>query len=159
MPSILLSETTYRRLHSHAISFDDGPEDVIVRLLDKADDDGSGRTPPSPDVPRPARTARATPGSLLPLTAYWVPILRILDEAGGAAPSGDVLEALDERMGDMFTKKDREQISSGAIRWRNRARFARLRMKERNLLSGTSQHGVWEITDEGREYLAQSEQG
>jgi hypothetical protein len=158
MPTIVLSETTYQRLHNHATSFDDQPEDVIVRLLDQADEDGDP-APGPPEVSRPARASRATPGSLLPLTAYWVPILRILDEAGGAAPSGDVLEALDERMGDMFTRKDRELIASGAIRWRNRARFARLRMKERNLLSGTSQHGVWEITDEGREYLAQSEQG
>lgn len=57
-------------------------------------------------------------------------------------------------MGDMFTAKDRGQISSGAIRWRNRARFARLRMKERGLLVSNSQHGVWEMSDDGRQFLA-----
>lgn len=156
MPKVDLSDATYRRLHSHATSFDDQPEDVLVRLLDQIEgEDGAAASPPPPG-PRPGGPSRAAPGSLLPLTAYWIPILRFLEEAGGAAPSSDVLEALEERMGDMFTEKDRGELSSGAIRWRNRARFARLRMKERGLLGSNSQHGVWEITDEGRQFLVNS---
>lgn len=42
--------------------------------------------------------------------------------------------------------------------WRNRARFARLRMKERDPLSDASHRGVWEITPLGREYLAQADE-
>jgi restriction endonuclease Mrr len=60
-------------------------------------------------------------------------------------------------MGDVFTERDRQPLQSGGIRWRNRARFARLRMKERGLLSSSSEHGIWEITPYGREFLSQEE--
>jgi len=153
MPNIFLSDSTYKRLRGIAVPFEDQPEDVIVRLLDQAEEGDLEANRPPP------RLSRAAPGSLLPLSAYWGPILRVLEEAGGAAASNDVLDALEERMGDMLTEKDRERLRSGSIRWRNRARFARLRMKEQGLLSETSQRGVWEITEEGRNHLAHGEHG
>jgi Mrr N-terminal domain len=156
MQKIFLSDLTYKRLSRHAIPFEDHqPEDVIVRLLDQVEKNGGIDL----DRDEPPRLSRAAPGSLLPLSAYWTPILQVLEEAGGATTSNDVLDALEERMGDMLTEKDREPLRSGSIRWRNRARFARLRMKERGLLSDSSQRGVWEITDDGRRYLTHSEQG
>lgn len=146
-----LSDRTYDRLHRHSTSFEDEPEDVIARLLDRAEEDGS------PPAPSPSgsmdSSSRAAPGSLLPLSEYWVPILRFLEEAGGSATSNDVLDALEQRMSDQLTELDREQLKSGVIRWRNRARFARLRMKERGLLSDSSHRGVWEITPLGSSYL------
>jgi hypothetical protein len=149
MPNILLSESAYQRLLRRAVSFEDSPEDVILRLLEQAED---------PNDPTPVRvreqTPRAAPGSVLPVSGYWIPILELLDEAGGSAPSNDVIEQLEGRMKDLLTSRDFEPLKSGEIRWRNRARFARLRMKERGLLSDASHRGVWEITDAGREYLA-----
>ena len=154
MPNINISDRTYRRLHQHALSFDDRPEDVILRLIDQAEA-LAGDAVPEPAVGPPSRPTRAAPGSLLPLTEYWVPILRLLVERGGSAPSNDVLDALEQRMDGRFTPGDKEHIPSGAIRWRNRARFARLRMKEAGLLSGSSHRGVWEVTEDGRRFLAQ----
>lgn len=149
MHNILLSEPTYRRLFREALSFDDSAEDVILRLLDRAGDaDVPTRDPVS------KQSLRATPGSVLPVRGYWIPILELLDEAGGSAPSNDVIDALEERMKDLLTPRDFEHLKSGEIRWRNRARFGRLRMKERGLLSDASHRGVWEITDAGRRYLA-----
>jgi restriction endonuclease Mrr len=57
-------------------------------------------------------------------------------------------------MQDVLTPRDFEPLKSGEIRWRNRARFARLRMKELGLLSDSSHRGIWEITESGRQYLA-----
>jgi restriction endonuclease Mrr len=57
-------------------------------------------------------------------------------------------------MAEMFTERDREPLRSGGIRWRNRVRFARLRMKEAGLLSDSSHRGVWEMTDMGQAYLS-----
>src|SRR4051812_41831521 len=45
---------------------------------------------------------------------------------------------------------------TGEVRWRNRTRFARLRMKERGLLSDMSPRGIWEMTDAGRGYTSRS---
>lgn len=56
-------------------------------------------------------------------------------------------------MGAVLKERDRETLRNGEVRWRNRARFARLRMKERGLLSDTSHRGIWEITELGRAYL------
>ncbi|HWI95285.1 MAG TPA: winged helix-turn-helix domain-containing protein [Solirubrobacterales bacterium] len=149
MPRIELSSSVYQRLLRKATSFDDTPEDVIGRLLDET---GAG----DPDTNSSAllrNQAPAPPGSILPVGAYWLPILGILAEAGGSAAANDVIDALAERMGDELKDRDRETLRNGEVRWRNRARFARLRMKERGLLSKTSPRGVWEITDLGATYL------
>jgi hypothetical protein len=148
MPQIKLSQPTYQRLLKHVISFDDQPEDVIKRLLEEAG------APNADDVPRDVKGGgRAAPGSVLPVEEYRIPILQILEEAGGAAPSNDVVNALEERMADVLTQRDREPLQSGETRWRNRARFARLRMKEQGLLSDASRRGVWQMTQLGRQYL------
>ena len=53
----------------------------------------------------------------------------------------------------MLKQRDYEMLSMGDVRWRNRARFARLRMTEQGLLSATSPRGIWELTDLGRKHL------
>jgi restriction endonuclease Mrr len=98
-------------------------------------------------------TPRAIPGSILPEREYWRPILEILTEAGGAAPASDVIDALGGRMSAILTQRDYETLSMGEVRWRNRARFARLRMTERGLLDATSPRGIWELTELGRKHL------
>ena len=155
MRTIAVSDPLYQRLLKRATSFEDSPEDVIARLLEEVGEDdvasnpgGEGTRPPS----------RATPGSVLPVHGYWIPILRVLDEAGGSAPSTDVIEALGTRMQDILTQRDFEPLKSGEIRGGNRARFARLRMKERGLLNDTSHRGIWEITEAGRKHLAQADE-
>lgn len=162
MKIVELTEEAYSRLHAHSQSFEDSPEAVIVRLLDEMerddDDPPAAASVPSSSGPRPSGSPlRAAPGSLVPLPEYWVPILRFLEEQEGSAHSNDVLEAIGEEMSEVLTDKDRQLLRSGAIRWRNRARFARLRMKERGLLRSTSPRGVWEITEEGRQFLSEQE--
>ena len=149
MPNIRLSDSIYQRLLRRAISFEDSPEDVIARLLEQTDGPDTPVADPKEELP-----SRAAPGSVLPVHGYWIPILELLEEAGGAAPSNDIVDALEERIQGMLMPRDFQPLKSGEIRWRNRARFARLRMKERGLLSDTSHRGVWEITDAGRAYLA-----
>lgn len=154
MPTVRISPSNYQRLLRRSASFDDTPNDVIERLLDQAEDGASADRHGNEAF----RTkAPAPPGSILPGGAYWLPILSVLAEAGGSAPANDVIDALEERMGDALKDRDRETLSNGEVRWRNRARFARLRMKERGLLSDTSQRGVWEITTTGRAHLERGE--
>jgi hypothetical protein len=153
MPNILVSDSVYQRLLGRATSFEDSPEDVIARLLEQAGDHPVAAEEQS----RAPQPSRASPGSVLPVHGYWVPILRSLGEAGGSAPSTEIIDGLASRMQGLLTPLDFEPLKSGEIRWRNRARFARLRMKERGFLSDTSHRGVWEITDLGREYLASKE--
>lgn len=157
MPYIEVTDETYSRLLQRSESFADTADNVIVRLLD-ATAPGSGDSVhhvQRRSVRNEARhaTPRAIPGSILPEREYWVPILEILREAGGAAPASDVIDALGDRMRTILTQRDYESLSMGEVRWRNRARFARLRMTEQGLLSAASSRGIWELTDIGRKHL------
>jgi hypothetical protein len=143
--TIHVSDATYRELLARVESFEDTPEDIIVRLLGIPAGAAASR--------EIASGKRATPGSILPEKAYWHPILAIIDEAGGSMAATDVIEAVWDRLHTQMTPRDLERQRLGEMRWRNRVRFARLRLKDRGLLSDSSPRGIWEITEEGRSYL------
>jgi hypothetical protein len=161
--TLRLSDQSYERLLRQSRSFDDTAEDVIARLLDVAES-----RPLRPDdevLPKNGRVAgaaprkrgdrgRAAPGSILPEREYWPAILATLNEAGGSAHANDVIESVGVRLKGRLHAADLEDLEIGEVRWRNRTRFARLRMKEAGLLRADSPRGVWEITDRGRDYLA-----
>src|SRR5215211_8580601 len=127
--TIVLTDQTYRALLLRIESFDDTPEDVILRLLRQND-----RAPasPAPDQLRGqepleehrAEPERAAPGSILPEREYWRPILAVLAERGGSAHANDVIEAVGKRMERDLLPRDFEELRIGEIRWRNRTRFA-----------------------------------
>jgi Mrr N-terminal domain len=148
MPRIDVSDRTYQRLLQRADSFEDSPDSVIERALDEIEA-LTLRT----DSQRP-RSPRRPEGDLLPETEYWHPILQLLDEAGGRARGSEIIDALEPLVRDRLTAADKDTLSIGEVRWRNRARFARLRMKELGFISDQSPRGIWEITDTGRDYLA-----
>jgi hypothetical protein len=158
MPQIIeLSDHTYERLLRRITSFSESAEQVVVRLLDETgatDHNSVHDVHKTRGEASKQRVSRAIPGSILPEREYWVPILDILDRVGGSAAASDVIEALGERMKGMLKPRDYETLDMGEIRWRNRARFARLRMTEQGLLSHESHRGIWEMTAAGRSYLA-----
>jgi len=98
---------------------------------------------------------RAPRGACTPQEAYRMPILQALDEMGGQGRTADVVDRVGELMVDRFTEWDREMLPSGtAIRWRNKANWARNAMVNDGLLASDSPRGVWELTDRGREALS-----
>jgi hypothetical protein len=105
---------------------------------------------------RSARVPRAPRGSLMKDEAYELPILQVLAERGGRAAKNEVLDALEPLLGDRLTALDRSQITSGEIRWRNRAQFVRLRLVERGEMVKDSPRGIWELADAGRARLEEA---
>ncbi len=97
--------------------------------------------------------SRAKKGTLLDESAYWMPILRALDEKGGRAAASEVIERVGELIDDQLLAADREMLETGAVRWQTRTQFARLRMKEESLIAPDSPRGIWEITDKGTQHL------
>jgi Mrr N-terminal domain len=146
---IELSDRTYKRLLRQAESFEDTPENVLERLLDYVERGGSAEE----HWLKPSAALLKEEGGLLPEREYWLPILQILVEAGGEARSRDVIAALGDRLRSRLMPRDFDVLEMGEVRWQNRARFARLRMKEQGLVSSASPRGIWEITKEGRRYL------
>lgn len=147
MPKIEVSNRTNKRLLELLESFEDSANLIVERLLDHYEATSPGNKLKSKDPP-PGE------GELLSESAYWLPTLEILEEEGGQAKGSDVIDVLEERIGHLLKARDRDILRMGEVRWRNRARFARLRMKELGLISSESPRGIWEITEKGYGFLA-----
>ena len=104
------------------------------------------------------RAPRAEVGTTLPDPEYEIPILEILRDNGGRAPTREVIDALGDRLGGRLTDADRERLSSGEIRWRNRAQFARLSLIDQGYMTKGSPRGVWEISEQGLERVGRAAQ-
>lgn len=148
MPRIEISDQTNARLLPYVRSLGEPADLVINRVLDEAERRGDGAPPP-----KLKKISRPADGELLPESEYWVPILDLLSKAGGRAKGRDVIDALEERLQSRFGRADEDILEMGEVRWRNRARFARLRMKELGLVSSDSPRGIWEITEKGERFL------
>jgi restriction system protein len=147
VPTIEVDDELYKRLLGLVQSFEDTASSVIQRLLDQAESPFPANKLISENVSSPKE------GDLLPEGEYWLPILGILDEEGGEARGSDVIDALEAEIGPLLRQRDHDVLRMGEVRWRNRARFARLRMKELGLISNESPRGIWEITSKGRRFL------
>jgi hypothetical protein len=134
-----------------------------------ASNNGAVKRGRSPNAPRVARSqgrrgaaqrpARARRGSLLAEEAYEIPMLQVLAEHGGRAGKNEVLDVLESRLGDRLTELDMTPITSGEVRWRNRAQFVRLRLVERGELKRNSPRGIWELSDAGDARLRELHSG
>lgn len=95
---------------------------------------------------------RARRGSLLPRAAYEIPILESLIELGGSAASSVVIDRVGEKLEAHLTDIDRDKTSgNGVVRWKNRTQFARHALVEKGQMRPDSPHGVWEISQAGRD--------
>ena len=142
----------------------------VLGLAAASDGTPAARSPPSQRaaVPRKAKRtgrkkstrssrqkkrSRAPKGALLPDTQYELPILRALNEYGGSAAMKHVLARLETMLEGDLRDLDREKISSGDIRWRNRAQFVRLKLVRSGHMKSDAPRGVWEISQKGRARL------
>lgn len=93
-------------------------------------------------------------------SAYYVPILKVLEEMGGSGSVAEVLERVHQLMKPVLKDVDYQPLTSNPDipRWRNTAQWARKNMVIEGLLKNDSPYGVWEITDAGRRWLKGSGQ-
>jgi hypothetical protein len=117
------------------------PDEAQLPPVDQEDEQGEKRT----KLKRGLRT---------PETTFYVKILQAVDELGGSAKAVDVVQRVGELMADVFSTDDRGTLpSTGLPRWDTTTRFARYSMVRSGLLKSNSQHGTWEISEQGKEYL------
>ena len=113
-----------------------------------------------PQKPRGQKTPRYKKlqrGLRTPEDEFRIPILQSLIELGGSAPMNTVLDKVEGLVSDKLNAYDRQTLPSDPTipRWRNTAQWARAAMVKEGLLSSNSPRGVWEITDAGKEFLAE----
>lgn len=98
-------------------------------------------------------------GLRTPEEAYRKPILESLDELGGQAPLGEVLDLVFRKMKGRLNEYDLQPLASDPDnpRWRNAAQWCRSTLVEEGLLRSDSPRGVWAISAEGRDWLKREE--
>jgi negative regulator of replication initiation len=168
-----VDDDVYEYLLAHAIPLEDDVNTLLRRLLglgvDKAGPDrppssvarraqAAPRKPARRKVAKVARRTRALKGSILPEMDYQLPILRAIEELGGRAPSSEVIDRVGKLLEERLSDTDREAISSGDLRWRNRAQFVRLALIKAGDMKSDSPRGLWEISEQGRSRLAEQGQ-
>lgn len=125
----------------------------VRRSSTRSSNGAAGRT-----KSRPQKGTRVKPGSILPEEEYELPLLTALVEAGGAAPSKEVIDRVGQQLEGRLTEQDKGEVASGTVRWRNRIQFVRIKLIDRGLMTKESPRGIWQITDAGRK-MVESTQG
>lgn len=111
--------------------------------------------PARPSISRP-REQQIQRGQRTLNQEFRIPILKALVALGGSGESRRVIEKVESEMRDILTPVDYKMLPSGVMpRWENTAHWERYVMVRRDgLLRSDSPRGLWEITEEGRKYLA-----
>lgn len=99
---------------------------------------------------------RSKRGDITSQEDYCAHILRVLMEMGGKGRTKDVITQVGKRMKSILKPKDYEPTTTKAHekRWENTTRWARQRMVEDGRLKPGSPTGLWEISEQGREWLS-----
>jgi len=163
-----IDDDVYAALQALAVPLEDDINTVLRRLLHLGSDHDAGRESAqvsqsvrddSPHRPRrrsakPRKAAkkrtRVPKGSILPESEYELPILRALAQLGGRAPTSEVISQIESEIDPKLTEADREKLSSGDVRWKNRAQFARLKLINKGDMAAGSPRGIWEISAAGQ---------
>jgi hypothetical protein len=167
-----VDDEVYAALQAQAVPLEDDVNSVLRRLLGLPP---KGSSIPSPSEvatpPTPARRERRSAastrkstkkrtrvpkGSILPEEEYELPILRALEHLGGRVPTSEVVAQVEKEIGPRLTAVDREELSSGGIRWQNRVQFVRLKLINKGDMVEGSPRGIWEISPAGRERIARA---
>jgi hypothetical protein len=79
-----------------------------------------------------------------------------LVDLGGRSELNAVLERVHALMQARLNEHDLAPLASDGLtpRWRNTAQWARNSLREEGLLRDDSPHGLWEISEKGRAWLA-----
>jgi hypothetical protein len=96
-------------------------------------------------------------GLKTPESAYRRPILEALVELGGSSELHAVLDRVYAKMKPQLNGHDLAALPSDGVtpRWQNTAQWARNALREGGYLKDGSPHGVWEISEQGRAWLAE----
>ena len=141
MPTIHISDATFKQLQELGEVLIDTPETVIQGLIR---DHGA-----KPNGKRQGRTVpqgrRARKGEKTPNEAFYDPIIKVLHDAGGRLATADAVDRVGELMHERLNEIDRQPLKTGELRWRNTVRFARNDLVTQRKLDNDSDFGFWEL--------------
>ncbi len=81
-----------------------------------------------------------------------LPLLKVLEEAGGELPYEEAIAKVKERYPDLTDEAKTSTLASGGNRLNNRIAWVRQNLVEKGEIDGST-YGVWRITNKGRDRL------
>ena len=174
MPTIRIDDEVFAVLQKRAQAFVDSPNDVLRRdygLNGVSNGTKAHNVPTATSFPTDQRQSMPTRkrvmgrilrGEKTPEAEFVVPILQALVQAEGRGRTADIVDRVGQIMRGRLNEYDHKTVSTGEIRWRNTAEWCRNTMTNKTtppLLNPSSDHGWWEITEAGHEYLKSSKEG
>ena len=151
MPVIRIDDQVWQRLEEMTATrpFSLTPNKILREVLGMENES----KPRSKDQRHRRRIARLL--SRTPASSFEFPILKaLLVGSGGKATVNVVLKRVELEMKNILKEEDRKTLGdAGEIRWHNSAKMARRELVKRGYLNKDSEHGFWQITDAGREYV------
>ena len=153
-PTIRIDEEVYAWLQTQARPFEDTPNSVLRRVAGIASSNNTEQNAMTKQrVTRPAKSK----GQKTPQGEFRPKILKLLKEHGGALHRGTALKELEQLMTKQLTEYDKEEISSGTIRWQKSAEWEVRVMREEGLLKPVAEaaRGVWTLSEYGHKVASQ----
>ncbi len=95
---------------------------------------------------------RLNHGLKTPQRKYRIPILKALMFYDGRAKTAKVLNYVNDLMRNQFNSYDLEIFRVNEPRWKNTTMWERKNMVLDGLISDQSPRGIWEITQNGKDY-------
>lgn len=130
-------------------------EDVVASLS-VSDFESGDNLEDSGNIAERSTRQEATGDTPLPQSRYALPILTALEQFNGSAKTKDVLGKVRQLMENHIGDIDLSHRSDGQVYMENRAQAMRSELVRKGLMKDDSLHGIWEISDAGREYLHDS---
>ena len=152
MPVIRISEETMNRLKKWAKPLEDTAESAFVKVLDAAE--GKHEAQQKTLADRQPRQRKAQ--EKLPQEEFRRPLLESLYEMGGTAHVETLRPIMEKRLASRLLPGDFTPVATGQPRWWGATCWERNRLKEDGYLRGDSKRGVWELSEKGASYVAES---
>jgi len=170
MKVIRISEEVWEILKIFARPLEDNPDSVLKRILNEYIDLKNMETPKikdgsinkgEPDMKFDRLTRGTASKRAVSPSKQWprqntLPYVRMvcssLASLGGRAYTQEVIRRIENDFSHLFTEQDRRDIESGETRWVKRVNWARYDMVQGGLLRDDSPRGIWELTEEGKNY-------
>ena len=145
MPVIRISEALFKEVQKYAEPLIDDFESTLWKIL----------RPQNSITETRRKTSSTSRGEMTPVREFWRPILEILVESGGQADRIEVHKALEKKMAGRLKQSDWALNRDGTTKWSKHVDYQRLAMVHEGLLKRDSPRGVWEITEDGKQWLSQ----
>jgi hypothetical protein len=153
MPVIRISQQTWNRLKAHAAPLEHTPNDIIGMALDALDAAKRKRTAVSSALEK-IRKPRSRRSNRYSQKEIRVLLLETPYALGGDASTQQVQASIKRVLTPVLTDDDCEVASNGNPRWWNAVCTVRSDLSMEGLLRSDSKHGIWELSEQGREFIS-----